>query len=337
MRRMTRLAVAAGMIALGCGTITAVRAETTLTLGHYYSVEDFRGKTAQKFADLVREKTDGEVTVQVFPNESLVKGREGFQSVAQGVIDMYHTSNVYFAGQVPLVNIFALPFPPGGFDDKAMYEFNADPRVKEIFANQMARANVVNLGTVNSTGDAHMYFRSPVRNLEDMQGKMVRVGGGYADRAMQLIGASVASLSAAEQFLALQTGTVDGIGTTHSSVIRFRLHEVAPYHLEVSFLRVPYWIIMNKRKWDALGNEVQGQINEAIAGTQAWSREHFDAEQASLLKQVRENAKENIVISPEEEARWEARMEPLQALFVEDNGEDAKELLKIRAKYSQRQ
>lgn len=334
MKRLLQMTVAASVIALGA--TAAVKAETVLKLGHYYSVEDFRGKTAHKFADLVKEKTNGEVTVQVFPNESLVKGREGFQSVAQGVIDMYHTSNVYFAGQVPLVNIFALPFPPAGFDDDALYRFNADTRVKGIFAERMAKANVINLGTVNSTGDAHMYFRTPVRTLEDMQGKMVRVGGGYADRAMQLVGASVASLSAAEQFLALQTGTVDGIGTTHSSYVRFRLNEVAPYHLEVSFLRVPYWIIMNKRKWDSLSSEVQARINEAIDGTQAWSKEHFNAEQSKLLEQVRESAKENIVISPEEQARWEARMEPLQALFIKDNGEAAKKLLEIMGGYSRK-
>lgn len=334
MKRKSFLTAVAGALALSAGIAAAAHAEITLKLGHYYSVEDFRGKTAQKFADLVKEKTNGEATVQIFPNESLVKGREGFQSVAQGVIDMYHTSNVYFAGQIPLVNIFALPFPPAGFDDAALYAFNADPRVKEIYAEKLARANVVNLGTVNSTGDAHMYFRMPVRNLEDMKGKLVRVGGGYADRAMQLIGASVVSLSAAEQFLALQTGTVDGIGTTHSSYIRFRLWEVAPYHLEVSFLRVAYWIIMNKRKWDSLSGDIQSQINAAIAETQAWSQANFGEEQAELLKKVRENAKENISISAEEQAKWEERMEPLKALFIKDNGEAAKELLEIRASYS---
>ena len=98
-------------VVLSTVSATTAWAQQTLRLGHYFATEDFRGKTAQHFADQINTHTD-ELNIDVYPNESLVKGREALQATSQGVVDIYSVYAGYLSGQVPLINIFSLPFPP---------------------------------------------------------------------------------------------------------------------------------------------------------------------------------------------------------------------------------
>lgn len=322
---MKRIAIIAA--ALTAFTIP-VAAQQTLKLGHYYSPSDFRAQTAQQFADRLVEKTD-EVTVDIFPNESLVKGREALQGVSQGTVDIYPVFAGYISGQVPLVNIFSLPFPPDSYDDEAMFKLAQDPNTAEILDETLAQYGIKYLGVVNSTGPAQIFLSDPVEGISGIKGKKIRGAGGLSDEALSQIGASVTMLSAAEQFLALQTGTVDGIITTWSSYVNYGLYDVAPTYLAATVLRGPYLLMMNKAKYDGLSSEAQDAIAESVKETITWSQENFAAEQKALGEEVVSRA-ENVVEMSEEDAQTlREQMQPIYDSYVESNGEAGAQLMEL--------
>ena len=316
--------IAATMAALA----TPIAAQQNLKLGHYYSPDDFRAQTAQYFADRVMEKTD-EVTIDIFPNESLVKGREALQGVSQGTVDIYPVFSGYISGQVPLVNVFSLPFPPESYDDEAMFELAQNPNTAKVLDETFEQYGIKYLGVVNSTGPAQMFLSDPVEGIADLKGKKIRGAGGLSDEALSQIGASVTMLSAAEQFLALQTGTVDGITTTWSSYVNYGLYDVAPTYLSVTVLRGPYLLMMNKAKYDGLSSETQNAIAEAVDETVDWSRENFAAGQEALRQEVISHAENVVEISDEDAQALRNQMQPIYDSYVERNGEAGAQLMEL--------
>ncbi|RLQ87207.1 TRAP transporter substrate-binding protein [Notoacmeibacter ruber] len=323
-RRMLKVLTALAVIIGGTSVVSA----QDLKLGHYFATEDFRGKTAQYFADQLQE-IDEDITVNVFPNESLVKGREALQATSQGVVDIYSVYAGYLSGQVPLINVFSLPFPPESYDDAAMYEMALDPEVVSILDKTFAQFGVKYLGVINSSGPAQLFLSSPVESVSGISGLKLRGAGGLSDEALRELGASVVLLSAAEQFLALQTGTVDGISTTWSSYINYGLADVAPTYLAATVVRAPYLLLMNAAKYDSLSDEQKQSVDEAVRRTVEWSRENFEEEQSSLLEKVKTQAETVVEVSAEEQASLREQMQPIYKSYTDDNGEDAQKLMDI--------
>lgn len=321
-----RIVLSAVLLAMSTLTATNVWAQQTLRLGHYFATEDFRGLTAQHFADQVNERMD-DLNVEVYPNESLVKGREALQATSQGVVDIYSVYAGYLSGQVPLINVFSLPFPPPAYDDKAMYKLALDPKTVALMDKTFAKFGVKYLGVINSSGPAQLFLRDPVKSVTDISGRKLRGAGGLSDVALRKLGASVVLLSAAEQFLALQTGTVDGIATTWSSYVNYGLADVAPTYLAATVVRAPYLLLMNKAKFDALNDAQRKAITEAVENTVNWSRKNFAAEQDELHQKVVDQAKNVVEVSAEQNAELRKQMQPIYESYAEDNGEAGAQLM----------
>jgi len=318
--------LAASLVAFSA---TAV-AQETLRLGHYFPAEDFRGKTAQHFADAVDQEM---FDVQVYPSESLVRGRDGFMATSRGSVDIYSLFGGYAVGSVDLMRIFTIPFPPDEFTDRKLLEFANDERTLEVLDAEFERSNVKLLGFINSSGQTTIFLADSIDGLEDLRGKRIRGVGGYTDPALQDLGASVVFMSAAEQFLQLQTGGVDGVITTDSSYANLGLSEVAPVMMDGSMVRTPYPLIMNKRKWDRLSSEKQEALMEAASETVAWSIENFEAEAERLGEIVRAEASEVYALTGEDLEKASQIRNKYLSQFSEEYGESGKRLVELFNEY----
>src|SRR5690606_4543079 len=70
------------------------------------------GLSAQRWADLVKERTNGRINMKVYPGAQLVAGDQTkeFTAMRQGIIDMAVGSTINWSPQVPELNLFSLPF-----------------------------------------------------------------------------------------------------------------------------------------------------------------------------------------------------------------------------------
>lgn len=305
-------------------------AQEELRLGHYFPAEDFRGKTAQYFADAV---DDGIIDIKVYPSESLVKGRDGFMATARGTVDIYSLFGGYIVGSVDLMRIFTIPFPPDKLTDEKILEFANDPRTLNILDDEFEESNVKLLGFVNSSGQTTIFLSEPIDELGDLEGKKIRGVGGYTDPALEDLGASVVFMSAAEQFLQLQTGGVDGVITTDSSYANLGLSEVAPFVMDGSMVRTPYPLIMNKRKWDSLSENEREVIKQAVSETVDWSKENFKEESERLGKIVSDEASEVYKFTEKDLELADSIRNKYLEQFSEEYGEKGEELVSIYNEY----
>ncbi|MEO1104469.1 MAG: TRAP transporter substrate-binding protein DctP, partial [Pseudomonadota bacterium] len=102
--------------AIGIGAALALTAgaafaqDTTLRLAHYGSASDSVTAAAEKFAELVAEKTGGSVAIEVFGNGELGNSPTMLEGARLGTIDIVTVGNPYFTSALPQLNITDLPF-----------------------------------------------------------------------------------------------------------------------------------------------------------------------------------------------------------------------------------
>ena len=300
--------------------------------GHYFPKEDFRGVTADEFVKNAKAASSN-FDIVVYPSESLVKGRDALQATSRGTVDFYSVFAGYLSGSVPLMKIFTVPFPEDSYSDVKLMKFANDPEVVKILDNKLASSNVKLLGFINSSGQTPMFFRKPITSLSDVEGRKIRGVGGYSDTAFKSLGSSLVFMSAAEQFLQLETGGVDGVITTDASYSSLGLSQVAPYATANTVLRTPYALLMNKKKWDRLSEKDKASLDKAVSETIQWSNDKFAQESARLAKSVSSESKSVYSFN---ENDWKlarkVRQETIDE-FSKENGADGLKLVEIYKKY----
>lgn len=316
-----------------CLIATATAASATqYKFGHYFSTEDFRGVTAAKLAENAKAASS-DFDITVYPAESLVKGRDALQATSRGTVDFYSVFAGYLTGSVGLMKVFTIPFPVAAYDDARMMAFANDPEVIALLDKALEKSNVKLLGFINSSGQTPLFFREPLKSLADVNGRKIRGVGGYSDNALKAMGASIVFMSAAEQFIQLETGGVDGVITTESSYVSLGLGRVAPYATASTVLRTPYALMMNKRKWDRLSDADKTALMKAVKETIDWSATHFTEESDRLAKATVEQAKAMYEFTDADWAEASKARNAAMAEFVQENGEDGTALLEIFKRY----
>jgi len=305
--------------------------QITLKFGHYFSNQDSVGRSADYWADLVEEKSDGNITVEIYPNEQLVEGRDGLQATSEGTVDLYTIVPSYISGQIPIFDFFGLPLPEPDYTYEMMYDVVEE--AQPILDKYLEESNVKNLGGIHTTGRAELFSSEPIKSIDDLEGLKLRGIGGMLDVFVQNAGASTAFLSAAEIYLALQTGTIDGMTTSYTSYTAGNLHEVSPYWTRIGLVQYPMFLFMNNEKWDSLTPEQQGILNEATEESLTWLKGHQMEEEEEELTEIEENVEEVITLDEGEWELWYEKAKPVHEKFISENGEDAEKLMEIMEKH----
>ncbi|TFU14869.1 DctP family TRAP transporter solute-binding subunit [Thermus tengchongensis] len=223
------------------------------------------GMGAQKFADLVKEKTGGRVNIKVYFSGQLFAGQQTneFQLLRTGVADFAIGSTINWSPQVKELNLFNLPFFfPSYKELDAVEEGQAGKaifqRLKQLGVEPLAWGENGYRQLTNS--------KRPVRTPEDLQGLKIRVVGApiFID-TFRALGANPTSMSWAEVLTALQQGVIEGQENPIVGVIiPYKLWELGQRYLTVwNYVIDPLIFAASAQTWRTFPADVQKAIQEA--------------------------------------------------------------------------
>ena len=132
------------------------------------------------------------------------------------------------------------------------------------------------------------------KTLEDVKGMKIRAVGGAMVDAMKAYGMTPMFIPMPDNYIAMQKGTVDGVGATWEAIQAFRLHEVGKYVTVNMPLGASYFaVVMNKKKWNSLPKDVQTAITAAsgLKGAKFWGRNFFDTAKEACLEKAKKEGK----------------------------------------------
>jgi tripartite ATP-independent transporter DctP family solute receptor len=233
------------------------------------------GEAAQKFADLVRERTDERINIKCYFAGELFAGKQAdeFLLLRKGVADFAMASTINWSAQVPEFNLFALPFMFDDYDELDAVKYG--PPGRKLFELTEEKGVIALAWAENGFRELTNSVRS-VESPEDLEGLRIRVvGSPIFDDIFRALGADPVNMNWAEAQTAFRQGTVEGQENPVNAVI-------IPYRLWRVHDHITLW---------------HYAIDPLILGVSGKSWQDFTPEDRTILQQCAEEA-----------CRWEVTM-----------------------------
>ncbi len=218
------------------------------------------GQATKFFVQRVAELTGGNLEITIFWPDQLVKTAEAFDALGKGMIDAYSGSMLYFAGIIPEVNCEWLPF--GWADPKEALDVYQKHGWLELMRQATLKHGVRYVAPL-SVASMGLITKFPVNSLQDMKGRMIRAVGMEA-KIIDALGAAPVSIAGAEQYMALQRGTVQGTDYPFYTIGEYKFYEVCEYIIRPA-LHTPGIIelLINQKVYDGLPEAYRKAVDQA--------------------------------------------------------------------------
>lgn len=267
----------------------------------------------------IEEKTGGEIKVRPFFGGTLLGDKEVLGGVGDKVAEMGFAFPGHYPTQMIAHSVFAMfPVGPMDFEDQAWLYHQAYERVPELRA-ELEEAGVVPLMVTAGLPGAFV-GKNELPDLAAIQGEQWRAGGKWLLRYLEAAGAQPVSVPWGDVYVALQTGTIDGVFANYDGIHLMKFDEVAQNILISPSLwyATPFVHFMNKEVYDGLSEETRAQLNEASREAETAFADVYRAAFEQVRKEQEELGYTVTEMSEEDIAGWTnpENLEKLQAEWV---------------------
>jgi len=329
---VTRRRLVAGALATVPAALIGTRAHaqspTTLKISHQFpggTIEqgDFRDRLVRKFAADVEKKTNGGLKFEIYPNSSLVKVNSQFSAMRKGALDMSLVPLSYAGGEVPETNIGLLPALVPSYEIGSKWK-NAE--VGKLLSQVLAEKGVVVVTWIWQAGGVASRTK-PVVTPDDAKGMKIRGGSREMDMMFKDAGASVLSLPSNEIYAAMQTGAMDAALTSSTSLISFRLEEIAK--ALTSGRGKSYWfmfepLMISKQVFDKLPKAQQDAIMSVGADLEKFAVDSAKADDVAVAEVYAKKGAKVADLDDAALAKWQVLAKPVWQDYAAKNENCAK-------------
>lgn len=272
------------------------------------TADSYLGVGSQAFADLLAKKSNGKISMKVFPNGVLGGEVQTLSALRGGTIEATGLSAGLLISLVKEFGLFDLPYL---FDnEKEAIEVLSGPfghRLSELLAEK----DLIALGYWGVDYRNLTNSRRPITKLEDIKGLKMRVlqSPVYVD-FWSALGANPVPMPFGELYTALEQKTVDGQENPYAAIESAKLYEVQQY---LTLTRHVYFVgtaVFSKRTWDKLNDDERKLIQEAANEAVPVWREAAVKEREILEKKLQTVMKIN-EISKDELSRIKDAAKPI--------------------------
>lgn len=310
--------VAAILFGLLASATTASSAEV-MKLGHIMSPKHQVQKAAQKFADEVKARTNGQVEIRLFPSGQLGQEKEMFESMRLGSLELGFIAGNAIESFEPSEGIFSLPYAFVDYDH--VYRVQDGPIGKEIAKRVVEKTGVRYLAYGNIGFRHTLITAKPVHTAADMAGLKIRVPPSPAFvNAFRLLGANPTPIPGGEMYTALKTGVVDGVEGTPDILADFKMFEVAKNYSLTGHIYTDIPLVIADRIWKAMTPERQKAFTEAARAAELYQRDLIKQAEAELLTSLQ---KDGVTLIKVDTAPMRAKMTPYYEDFAKRIGGSA--------------
>ncbi|WP_224780639.1 DctP family TRAP transporter solute-binding subunit [Leucobacter sp. Psy1] len=243
---------------------------------------------AEKFAELLDEKSDGRMTVNLFANEQLSGGdpAAGVEMLANGDKAFSYNSPIIYSGIDSRFSAITAPFLYADYEeaDAAIADGGA-----EAYMGLTEDMGIKMLGFGESGFRQITNSKKEITEPGDIPGLKVRVAGSdlFLD-IYQELGADPVSMNFAEVFTSLQNGTIDGQENPFDVIYSNGLMEVQDYLTVWNYVYDPLILGMNLEMYEALSDEDQAIVDEAAAEANEYQINLSRENEATQLAEMEE-------------------------------------------------
>jgi TRAP-type mannitol/chloroaromatic compound transport system substrate-binding protein len=241
---------------------------------------------AERVAEAITSLSGGRLNVKVFAAGQLVGAFESFDAVSSGLADMYHSSEITWAGRSPAFSYFCnVPFGLTPAEINAWIYYGGG---QALWDELSAGFGLKPFMCGNTGPQMGGWFTKELTGIDSYKGLRYRMPG-VGGEVLRRLGAVVVNLPAGEIIPSLRSGAIDASEFAGPWVdTALGLNKAAKYYYYPGFHEpgAAISLVLNKKLWDSLGRTERSVIETAAGAENVLSYADFTAHDAIALQQI---------------------------------------------------
>lgn len=319
----------AGTILAAATTVAGVSGAQADTWRYAFeeAMDEVQGKFAQKFKEVIEEKSDHEI--QLFPFGTLGESADIMEQTQAGILQFVDQSPGFTGALIPEAQIFFVPYLLPQDEDEVAEFFRTSKAIHEIFPKLYAEQGL-ELLSMFPEGAVGITTQEPFKTPEDLNEMKIRVmTNPLLVESYNAFGATPTPLPTGEIYGALQTGIVQGQENPTFYINSSKYYEVNDYLTYIGHNNYTSAIMANKDFYDGLSEEDQKVVQEASQAAFDYILDYQKGLTEKSIEEIKEANPDMVVthLTPEEQEPFKERAEQVEDQFIEMTGESGKKLL----------
>lgn len=292
--------------------------ERTINAGIGNAEVNPQGQGLNKFKELVEEKSDGKIKVNVYFDATLGDDMKMTEALQAGTQEITIPSTSPLVGILPEFGAFDLPFV---FDTAEEVDTILDGEIGQQLMDKLPDLGLVGLGYWENGFRQISNSKGPIETAEDFKGLRIRTMQNpiHLD-AFEALGSNPQPMAFSEVFTALESNTIDGQENPIPTIYTQRYNEVQDYMSLTSHVYTPYIMLAGKSFWDTLSDVEKEIIQEAAFEARDFQREYSREENEKALQELEDAGMSINVVSEEERAKMAEVIAPVNEKHSEQIG-----------------
>lgn len=294
----------------GAGSAMAANiSERTIKYAVIYDLKHPHGLGAQKFADLVAQRSGNKIKVKIYPNATLGGEVAIISSIQGGTVEMSAMATSQLVGVIKDFAVLDLPFL---FNNEREVDRVVDGPVGRTLLDKLPEKNLIGLSWFEHGFRNLTNSRRPVTKLEDIQGLKIRVEqNAVAIDTWTTLGANAVPMPFPELYTALEQKAVDGQENPYSTVDSAKFYEVQKYLSVTKHKYSPLVLIFSKKFWDRLSADEKKLLQDAATEAAVYQRQANRELNAKYLESLKKAGMQVNEIPVAEVDRMRAKVQPV--------------------------
>lgn len=277
----------------------------------FNTVEDsVTGVISKEFKRIVEEKTNGRITITIYPSEMLGSAAEMVEAVKVGAQTFALPGNGVVSPVVEEYGLYCLPFMFLNFEEALAFTESeiAKKWDKKMFEKGYKVLTVTDCGFSQITNN-----KRPIYKADDIEGILLR--GNATDtlniEVFKQLGASITTMPYSELYMGLQTGVVEGQFNPVDAIYESKFYEVQDY---LSIINIQWYanvFIMNKQMWLEQDAETQEMLLDAARQAREVAKSYSTEKMKGYLKLLKDEFKTIAFVADEDKEGFKEKLQPL--------------------------
>jgi len=316
MKKLVLSTLAAAVVAT-----SGMAADYTLKFSHVVSPNTPKGKAADFFEKRLEELSAGRIDVQVYPSSQLYKDNAVLKALRLNSVQMAAPSFSKFGKIVPQLALFDLPFI---FKDLDHLHRVQDGEVGTKLKSMVTAKGIVALNFWDNGFKQLSSNAKPLLMPEDAKGQKFRImSSKVLEAQFHAVGANPQMMPFSEVYSGLQQGVIDAAENPISNIYTKKFHEVQKYLSISDHGYLGYLVVMSKKFWKSLPEDLQRNVTQAMNEATEKEREYALELNKKQLGLIQDYAKktgklEIFNLTAEQKNAWREKVSTIYPEFYSD-------------------
>ncbi len=278
---------------------------------------------ANHFAELVAERSGGNIVIDVFPNDTLAGGNstKGIEYIATGGSDLGAYATSVLATLEPKISVATLPWSFSSYQEAREI---IDSTGGDYYAKLLEAKGITYLGSFHNGFRQLTNSKHAVTAPEDLKGLKIRVpGSAVYMNVFNALGANPTSMSWSEVFTAIQQGTIDGQENGCSITKSAKMAEVQKYMTIWNYSYENDLFVANSKIWESLEDTTRQLLQECATEACDWGRDKLEADEADLIQGFKDVGMQVDILTEEQLEPFKAAVNDVVEELKVTYGEEA--------------